>query len=96
MMDHFEQVLKGNIKSMIASHAFNNYQEMYQRVVKTAQVLYETERENKTTGQEKRKLEYDKGGRGNINCKRFNVERPHDKGKQHAQWQKKTTCYCRN
>jgi len=29
-MGHFEQRLKGNIKSMVVGHSFDNYQEMYQ------------------------------------------------------------------
>jgi len=29
IMDHFEQGLKGSIKSMIVGHSFDSYQEMY-------------------------------------------------------------------
>jgi len=29
-MDHFEQGMKGSIKSMIVGHPFDNLQEMYQ------------------------------------------------------------------
>ena len=35
-MDHFEQRLKGSIKSMIAGHSFDHFQEMYQRAIKIA------------------------------------------------------------
>ena len=38
-MDHFEQGMKGTIKSMIVGHSFENFQEMYQLVVKIARVL---------------------------------------------------------
>ena len=45
-IDHFEQGLRGDIKSVIAGQNFDNFQEMYQRAVKIARVLEETEREN--------------------------------------------------
>ena len=38
-MDHFEQGLRGDIKSVIAGHTFANFQEMYQRAIKVACVL---------------------------------------------------------
>ena len=41
-MDHFEQGLKGGIKSMIAGHSFEKFQEMYHRAMKIARVLEET------------------------------------------------------
>jgi len=44
-MDHFEQGLKGPIKRMIARHVFTSFQEMYQRAVKIARVIEETEAE---------------------------------------------------
>jgi len=44
-MDHFEQGLKGLIKRMIAGYVFTSFQEMYQRVVKIARVIEETEAE---------------------------------------------------
>jgi len=81
-MDHFEQGLKGSIKSMIAGHSFDNYQEMYQRAVKIAQALDETERENKAVSLGKRKFEYDNRGPKGRNRKRFNSGGPQDKGKQ--------------
>jgi len=33
-MEHFEQGLKGNIKSMIAGQTFKNFEAMYQKAVK--------------------------------------------------------------
>jgi len=52
-MDHFEQGLKGNIKSMIARHTFDSHKEMYQRAVKITQVLDEAEEESRAAGQMK-------------------------------------------
>ena len=43
-MDHFEQGLKGSIKSMTAGHSLDHFQEMYQRAVKIARVLEMIER----------------------------------------------------
>jgi len=43
-MDHFEQGLKGSIKSTIAGHSFENFKKICQRVVKIARVVEETER----------------------------------------------------
>jgi len=57
-MDHFEKGLKGNIKSMIAAHAFDSHQEMYQRAIKIAQVLNEAEGGSRAVGQTKGKFEY--------------------------------------
>ena len=54
-MEHFEQGLKGNIKSMIAGQTFENFQAMYQKAVKIARVLEEFESENQALNLEKRK-----------------------------------------
>jgi len=35
-MDHFEQGLRGDIKSVIAGQTFTSFQDMYQRAVKVA------------------------------------------------------------
>ena len=56
-MDHFEQGLRGDIKSVIAGQTFTNCQEMYQRAVKAARVLEETEKETQALNLEKRKQE---------------------------------------
>jgi len=42
-MDHFDQGLRGPIKRMIAGHVFTNFKGMYQRAVKIARVIEETE-----------------------------------------------------
>ena len=39
----FEQGQKGSIKRMIAGHVFTSFQEMYQRALKIAWVIEETE-----------------------------------------------------
>ena len=41
-MDHFEQGLRGDIRSMIAGQTFENFHEMYQRAMKIARVLEES------------------------------------------------------
>ena len=75
-VDHFEQGLKGSIKSMIVGHSFDSYQEKYHRAVKIARVLDETQRENKASGLRKRKFEYDNKGQKGGNPERFNSSRP--------------------
>jgi len=40
-MDHFEQGLRGDIRSVIAGQTFVNFQDMYQRAIKVARVLEE-------------------------------------------------------
>jgi len=55
-MDHFEQGLKGNIRSMISGQTFQNFQEMYQRAVKIARLLEELENENRALNLGKRKM----------------------------------------
>jgi len=44
-MDHFEQGLRGDIKSVIAAQTFTNFQDMYQKAVKVARVIEENRRE---------------------------------------------------
>jgi len=55
-MDHFKQRLRGNIKQMIAGHNYANFKELYQRAVKIARDIEETEAENKKSNLGKRKL----------------------------------------
>jgi len=67
-MDHFAQGLKGRIWSMIAGHTFDHFQDMYQRAVKIARVLDESENESHALSQGKRKMEPFRGGfRGGSN-----------------------------
>jgi len=44
-MDHFEQGLRGDIRSIISGQTFDNFHDMYQRVVKIARVLEESRKE---------------------------------------------------
>ena len=79
-MDHFEQGLKGPIKRMIAGHVFTSFQEMYQRAVKIARVIEETEAESRQLGQAKRK--FGPGGFSTQGNKRFSNSNPaQDRGK---------------
>ena len=59
-MDPFEQGLRGNINSMIAGQTFENFQDMYQRVVKIARVLEESKNESQALNLEKQKKEFHK------------------------------------
>ena len=44
-INHFEQGLRGDIRSMIAGQTFDNFHDMYQWAVKIAKVLEETKME---------------------------------------------------
>ena len=55
-MDHFKQGLKGPIKRMIAGHIFTSFQEMYQRAVKIARVIEETEAKSQQMSLAKRRF----------------------------------------
>jgi len=61
-MDHFEQGLKGSIRSMIAGHTFDHFQDMYQRAVEIARVLEESKNESRALSQGKRRMEPFRGG----------------------------------
>jgi len=53
-MDHFEQGLRGDIKSVIAGQTFTSFQDMYQQAVKVAQVLEENEKETQILNLERK------------------------------------------
>jgi len=91
-MEHFEQGLKGNIKSMIASHTFENFQVMYQKAIKIARVLEESESENQTLSLEKRKKDSYKPGFQGRNFKRYRPNFPQGKEKQPMHWREKPYC----
>jgi len=55
-MDHFEQGLRGDIRSMIAGQTFENFHEMYQRAMKIARVLEESKMEKQALEAGKRKM----------------------------------------
>jgi len=81
-MDHFEQGLKGSIRSMIAGQTFDNFQDMYKWVVKLARVLEESENESRALNLGKWKMKPFRGGfRGGYN-KQYRPNYPHGKGKQ--------------
>jgi len=56
-MDHFEQGLRGDIKSIIAGQTFTSFQDMYQRAVKVARVLEENEKETQILNLERKRRE---------------------------------------
>jgi len=81
-MNHFEQGLRGDIRSMIAGQTFDNFHSMYQRAVKIARVLEETKMEKQALAFGKRKMGPPRMGfPGN---KRFRPDNYHRKGKQPA------------
>jgi len=61
-MNHFEQGLRGNIKSIIAGQTFENFQAMYQKAVKIIRVLEESESENQALNLEKQKRDSHRPG----------------------------------
>ena len=92
-MDHFEQGLKGPIKRMIAGHAFTSFQEMYQRAVKIARVIEETDAEGRQMGLAKRK--FGQGGssaQGSKRFRNFNLAKDRGKGVQVALRQEIEPC----
>jgi len=71
-IDHFEQGLKRKVKQIIARYTCDNFQEMYQKVVKIARIMSETEIESREEDQVKE--EFGPGGsnsQGNRNFRRF-------------------------
>jgi len=81
-MDHFEQGLRGDIKSVITWHTFANFQEMYQRAVKIIRVVEENERESQALNLEKRRREINRQGWQGRNDNRPKLNYPLEKGKQ--------------
>jgi len=72
--------------SMIAGHTFDHFQDMYQRAVKIARVLDESENESHALSRGKRKMEPFRGGfRGGSN-KQYKPNYPQGKGKQPMSW----------
>ena len=82
-MDHFEQGLRGYIRSMIAGQTFDNFHEMYQRAVKIARVLKDTEMEKQALAFGKQKMGPPK--KGITGNKRFKPDNYQGKGKQPAE-----------
>jgi len=55
-IDHFEQGLRGEVKQIKARHTYVNFQEMYQKGVKVARIINETEIENREKKASKEKV----------------------------------------
>ena len=92
-IDHFEQGLRGEVKQIIAGYTYDNFQEMYQKVVKIARIMNETKTENREKEQVKRK--FGPGGSNsqrNKDFRRFKLGMKQDKGKQTTQWKPRKTC----
>jgi len=71
---------------MIAGQTFENFQDMYQRAVKIARVLEESENESQALNLEKRKKEFHKQGFQGGNYKWLKPNYPEGKGKQPMNW----------
>jgi len=81
-MDHFEQGLRGDIKSVIAGQTFTSFQDMYQRAVKVAWVLEENEKETQILNLEPKRREQFRQNPQNRTKKRSRPNYPLEKGKQ--------------
>jgi len=81
-MDYFEQGLRGDIRSMIRGQTFENFQDMYQRAIKIACVLEESESEIRVLTLEKRKMEPSKKGFQGGSYKKYMPNYPQGKGKR--------------
>ena len=55
-MDHFEQGLRGEVKQIIVGYTYDRFQKMYQKAVKIARIISETEIEDRGEGQAKEKF----------------------------------------
>jgi len=77
---------------MITDQTFENFQEMYQHVIKVARVLEDTKWENKDANLRKRKIEFGNRGPRAGNSKWFNAGRPQDKGQRPMAWQSRPPC----
>ena len=59
-MDHYEQGLRGDIRSVITGQTFANFQDMYQRAIKVARVLEENKKKTQALNLEKQRREFPK------------------------------------
>jgi len=89
-MDHFEQGLRGNIRSMIVGQTFENFHEMYQQAMKIARVLEESKIEKQALDVGKRKMGPPR--KGFLGNKRFRFDNYQGKGKQPVEWQTNSRC----
>jgi len=81
-IDHFEQGLRGDIKSVIAGQTFANFQEMYQKAVKVARVMEENKQETQALNLEGRKREFPRQNFPTQSDKRFRPDFLLERGKQ--------------
>jgi len=81
-MDHFEQGLRGNIKSVIAAQTFTNFQDMYQQAVKVTRVMEEDQRETQALTLEGRKRGFLRSNVPIQSEKRVRPNFPPEGGKQ--------------
>jgi len=89
-MDHFEQGLRGDIRSMITGQTFDNFHDMYQGAVKIARVLEETKMEKQTMAFGKWKMEPSR--KGFPGYKRFKPDNYQGKGKRPVEWKTYPQC----
>jgi len=80
-MDHFEQGLRGDIKSVIAGQTFTSFQDMYRRAVKVARVLEENEKETQILNLERKRREQFRQNCQNRTEKRSRSDYPPENGK---------------
>jgi len=82
-MDHFEQGLRGDIRSMIGGQTFKNFHKMYQWAVKIARVLEESKIKKQALDARKRKM--GPSWKGFPDKKRFRPVNYQEMGKQPAE-----------
>jgi len=92
-VDHFEQGLRWEVKQIIAGYPYDNFKEMYQKAMKIARIINQTEIENREKDQVKKKFGPEgSNSQGNRNFRRFKAAMKQDKRKQTAQWNSRKTC----
>ena len=79
-MDHFKEYLRGDIRSIIVGQTFENFQDMYQRAIKIAHVLEESESASRALTLRKRKMEPSKRGFQGGSYKKYRTNYPQGKG----------------
>jgi len=94
-MDHFEQGLRGDVKSVIVGQTFANFQEMYQQAAKVARVLEENEKEAQTLNLERKRRENLRQNSQGRTEKRNRINYPSEKGKQPMSRPPNPCHYCR-
>ena len=90
--DHFEQGLKGSIRSMIAGQTFENFKTCINGQLILPGYWKKQKLKIELWIWGKRKLDLNRGGFRGMNPKQFRPGKPQEKGKQPMTWQPKPLC----